>query len=548
MIGQNNVTQFFVAKNIARTAVTGTYITKYTDLADGEVVVTNNAGAVIDDSATSTSAFRIVARTGNQLQFSDVIDCTKVKSYDINPPILPQPQIDFVGSNGTSGSLDIDDATAYRIYLEIQAGQTHDDFARRQVKEGVYKTAASGDTQYNVADGLFASLVANFERDKDLWNVMRFGIVNAGGTVADFTGDGKFLYFVKGSTTVTVTTDAGAVIATNFAITAGNLLYVPSETGKKWTFTALDAIEHEVWIGTTKITVADAATAADGSDNQAAIVTAINASAAASEKVYAYESGTADVVILYKEDYVSTPPIVWDDTNNVALAVSLTSTYGDSVGTVYEVAATVSAGAASSFTLTRPYQGETTYCVGDGTSAVYNTGILTAGTNYGIKLYTLPQPFVAGKNNYNMPIFRTAAIDFGSSTSVTSTAAKRGVGSYKEVGDIESQLQLNRGAYLRSMVAKISEPVNTVTTNSLYNYLTVTYVNDYRTELLGSAMDAPKTLLIAGEIHATATTSNQMGSTTASYEGIADTLDEVILNGNSAMSAQIGNLDDAADL
>ena len=543
MIGQKNVAQLFVAKNITRTSTLteGTILTSYNQMADGEIVAVDYKNAVLGDG-TAVTDFRLIQRSGAKLLVSDFVKGAYITGYDVNGAAISLPQIDFVGYNGTSGSLDIDDDTSYTIkFNPLYLGESHDEFSRRQIKGGFYKSPATSATQYQVATGLFTSLVANFERDEESKDALRFGIVNNVTSLADFTGDGVYLKFTKGSKVVTVTDEDGTAVATNFAITAADKVYAPSQSGRKWTFTA-SADDMVVRIGETLYTIADAGTA---TDNAGAIVTAINAG------TQAYASNAAAVVtIVYKEDTYGFAPLVYDVDADSGIATTIATGYGDEVGTIYECAATVAAGAASSFTLTKAFQGETGYAIG-GTDTGYNTGIATVGTNYGIKIWSLPQLYAAGKDNYNVIDFTTIADDnFGSGTTVTTgTAGKKGIGVYKEAAAAESEVQLSEGGFLRSMAidSTISNPRYDVVTNSAYNWLTINY-KDVLDTALGQSAASWKQIHVVGEIHPTATTSNQMGSTDAGYEGLIDTLDDVIVSNAGVGSAQISNLNDGADL
>lgn len=166
-----NVNQLLVAKNISKTATANLVITDYSVIADGEVCVvdprTNKqvTSAGYTDGFPSFSGFKLVQRSGTKLIHSDIIMPGSVRKYSISlPATFPATeQIDYVGYNGSTGSLDVINSNIYTLRLYILES-TINGFMQQKVKEGFYKSTSSA-TQQAVARGLVQSLIKNYSRE-----------------------------------------------------------------------------------------------------------------------------------------------------------------------------------------------------------------------------------------------------------------------------------------------------------------------------------------------------------------------------------------------
>jgi hypothetical protein len=199
-----NVTQLFVVKNQSPTAgLEADLIADYTNLQDGEVCITDAKNVVLDATGipAALNAFKLIGRSGTSLYESNLVELGKVKTYLLNKQLAEVQQVDYVGSNGTTGALDTIASNIYTIRLYVQ-GSTIADFMQQKIKEGFYKsnTAAASYTQEAVATGLYDSLVANFSREPE--EEIRFGRINSGARTNLGTATTS-LTFTKGSTTVT---------------------------------------------------------------------------------------------------------------------------------------------------------------------------------------------------------------------------------------------------------------------------------------------------------------------------------------------------------
>jgi hypothetical protein len=206
-----NVSQLFIVEKQAPTAdLEGNVISVYTDLKDGEVAVCNHKNIVLDGVSGGASlafaginAFKLIGRVGTKLIHSDLVYKGTIKTWSVTSQSAEVQQVDYVGSNGTTGSLDEIASNIYTVRLYIQ-GSTTTDFMQQKVKEGFYKsnTAAASYTEEAVATGLYDSLIANFSREPE--QEIAFGRVLSGARVVPGTGTVVFTW-TKGSTTVSVT-------------------------------------------------------------------------------------------------------------------------------------------------------------------------------------------------------------------------------------------------------------------------------------------------------------------------------------------------------
>lgn len=243
---QKNVNQLLIAKDISRTGLTGKGTTgkvSYSDLADGEIVVctpdlrvlSTTAGSNVDTAGESKVV--IVQRTGSKLLVSDVIEVSSIKGYSINSWVAATQQLDYVGYNGTAGSIETLASNIYSIRLTI-LGNTRDEFGREFILPGTYKSSsvAATYTQQAIAKGLTESLINNYSRQADI--DIKFERVNSGAQTAVPTGTVTFA-FVKGSKYITAT-DIDDATDTD-ALAVGDILVIgTASTSPGYVITAIN--------------------------------------------------------------------------------------------------------------------------------------------------------------------------------------------------------------------------------------------------------------------------------------------------------------------
>ena len=219
-----NVTQLFVAKSISKTATAGLVIDAYTDIADGEVCVVDprtNAQLTTASYPAGLDRFKVIQRSGTKLIHSDVVKSGTVKKYNISLPASnpAAEQIDYVGYNGTTGSIaDLIASNIYTIRLYIREN-TISGFMQQKIKEGFWKSGTSAPTQSQIAKGLVESLIKNYSREpvQDL----RFERINSG-AAANALGTAT-LSVTNGSTKVVFSEDMTSLVVAGTILRIGGL-------------------------------------------------------------------------------------------------------------------------------------------------------------------------------------------------------------------------------------------------------------------------------------------------------------------------------------
>lgn len=222
-----NVTQLFiVAKQTPTTGLEGDVISSYSALKDGEVAVCNSQNIVLDGASGGGSlafgnknAFKLIGRVGTKLVHSDLVEKGTITSWRVTSQSAEVQQVDYVGSNGVTGALDVLEDNLFTIRLYIQES-TIQGFMQQKIKEGFYKSASST-SQYAIALGLHKSLVANYSREPE--QDLAFERVNDGARTAVPTSADDFV-FTKGSKYFTAT-DIDDATGTA-ALAVGDLLVI----------------------------------------------------------------------------------------------------------------------------------------------------------------------------------------------------------------------------------------------------------------------------------------------------------------------------------
>lgn len=228
-----NVTQLLVAANIAKTATANLVIESPAQIADGEVCLVDPRNNMQVTSAGYPvgfpgCGFKLIQRSGNTLVHSDIIKPGTVRSMTISLPAnnAASEQIDYVGFNGTSGSLDVINNNIYTIRLYI-LDSTISGFMQQKIKEGFYKSNSSAN-ESDVAAGLVSSLIANYKREpvQDiLFERVASGVTEASsGGVFSVANGSKIVSVVEsaggasdaGLYTVATVADAGTLVAGDF--------------------------------------------------------------------------------------------------------------------------------------------------------------------------------------------------------------------------------------------------------------------------------------------------------------------------------------------
>jgi len=208
---QNSFMQLLVGKNIARTgSVTATDPSASTYAADGEIVVTDVSGTVLDSTTVLTKdRIRIVQSQGAGLPSiqSPIIERAGLKSYGSKLYTAPTLQVDYIGYNVTTntGSIDVINDNGYEILIQDNNSAAYG--TNGIGKFGFYVSDSSA-TQEEIWTGLAINLYQNTVRLVNKpFIVERVASVIAGTDTTAATGT---LTFTNGSTLVTASVASGA--------------------------------------------------------------------------------------------------------------------------------------------------------------------------------------------------------------------------------------------------------------------------------------------------------------------------------------------------
>jgi len=160
---QNHVQQLFVGGTAAKTA-SGTL----SDANAGEICILSPQGQILTEATALTAdAFKIgINRGGEPDVVSDIIEKAKVKHFGLKTYTAATEQLDYIGYNGTTGSIEVNNNALYyvRLYMEDLHNRSSSDGKR--VKFGTYKSTSSA-TQESIATGVTKSLIFNFDREAE---------------------------------------------------------------------------------------------------------------------------------------------------------------------------------------------------------------------------------------------------------------------------------------------------------------------------------------------------------------------------------------------
>ena len=295
------------------------------------------------------------------------------------------------------------------------------------------------------------------------------GFVTAAGSTADFTGTAVALKFTKGSKTVAFV-DA-ALAASTGTVAAGDIIAVPSITGRSFSFTAVDLGSsgtkyHYITIGTTTYSVLDAGNAGQ---NATAIAAAINAGTQATASV-----NSSTVTITYNESTYTTAPLVYEDNSSAYIAVTVLT--GDDTPALFKAANSVTT--AASFELDYAWVGETCYAKG-GTTEATDCGIYTVSGNYGLKL--IGESFGKLLKVSADGVLNKADVTYGTSLAgaFSTVDATFGIGTNDELVNLEGSGLYWRGAMDTASLPNKSPKTKYVKTGKIYDMYTLYIMTNY---------------------------------------------------------------------
>jgi len=378
------------------TKPTGSYIRTYTDLNDGQIAITDPKGlSVANGGGTSGGLFKIVVRNGTNLYWTPLISGVRSSVYPYvsyarghyyNAPV---PQIDYIGYNGSTGSITVTNSNYYKVWIHMKeldnTGQ-----GTALIKDGVYEST-SADTQVNIAYELTRSLINNWTREP--WKDIYFDRTYSGAvTYKEFAGTYGFATVVKGSRWITLSDAPGVAIAVGDILNLAGLAYVVT------TVSSTTVIELDIpWQHPSGYVIFEDLTT----------TTTIGVTNASTTALLSIQVNVGSV-----------------------LAVAGAVIYLNIAGIFYSA---TMADTTTGVTLDIPYQGTTDLV------AVIGGGLAAAGGNWGIRLEGASRTpyFVAGKVPYSVPMWDLFIEDFGATTITNSVTARMGTGTGYQIADEE---------------------------------------------------------------------------------------------------------------
>lgn len=193
--------------------------TNPTTLLTGEIGIFTAEGVKMTEATAATTAgnrFVIATKLADgtivrspEYSKADIKSCTR-KVYTARTE-----QIDYIGYNGTTGSIDVINSNTYKIHLQIQE-LLRSNSDGRKVKFGIFKSSTSA-TQAEIANGLTKSLIYNFDREHEKFIKFYMLGSNAGAAI----GAAADTVVGNAGSTKVVITDTGGDTSIN-AIAAGD--------------------------------------------------------------------------------------------------------------------------------------------------------------------------------------------------------------------------------------------------------------------------------------------------------------------------------------
>lgn len=219
MEAQVNVAHIFTGSAVAKNEAISA-------MSNGEIGIRVVGTATLDDlggALASTESYQIVLKDINgDVKVSDIID-PSVDNYAVvkEAGTAAVQKVDYIGYNGTSGSIDAINSNYYAAKLHM-LGETIKDFAQQKIVEGIH-VSDSAATQYEVAQGIVETIIKNNIREAN--QDVKAEKVNSGTSVAT-TGTGT-VTVLKGSKYITAATDIDAVASVGDLIRFGTATTSP---------------------------------------------------------------------------------------------------------------------------------------------------------------------------------------------------------------------------------------------------------------------------------------------------------------------------------
>ena len=235
---QKNIEDVLVCKDLAITGGAGVRAGTYVStIAVGEAAVFSPGGVILNSTTVLTvPSFKIgYMSTNGELVLSDSIDPTTITNYKGKINAAATEQVDYVGYNGTSGTIQVINSNDYLLRLWF-SGDTYKSFEEALLKYGVYRSDSSA-TGTEIAAGLALNLYNNTKGETE-YRVRVERVSN--GTLLSLGTSVDTVTFTKGSKFFTATDIDDATA--NAALAVGDVIVIgTTTTSPRYVITAIDA-------------------------------------------------------------------------------------------------------------------------------------------------------------------------------------------------------------------------------------------------------------------------------------------------------------------
>lgn len=416
MNSHTNIKYMHVTKKDTAAASTNA-VKSVSDLRVGETALIDPTGARVTtlDATALKTGFKVVQNDGGVLKYSPLVNTRSVTGCQKKEYAPFIRQVSFLGYNGTSGDIFVDNNIDYRLRIRFKENIS-----------GQYDTALVAGSHTSDADATSAEIADNQIRTmvlntndpkKKPVKVARVG--NQSATLTTI-GTATILKFNKGSKIVeAITSTSGVLSASTMTVAADKYISVPSESINKFSITATVAAGN-IYLGTTAYAGTSLATYA----------AAINAGTQATAVV----NGSAIEITLINQTEILPPFQIVTGTDAIVASTAMAG-FGESVATIYKV--TTGGSGVASIELDAPYQGETCYAKAGTSQAAFNVGYAaTDPTAFGLKVTAISKNYSPNRIVREGTSFQIEATGYSTTKITYAIAPNEGSGDWGKVTDL----------------------------------------------------------------------------------------------------------------
>lgn len=213
LTNQNNLTSLFISDEAPVAA--GSQINDVTDLNANQIAILRGDGLSLDNATiVAAEKFFVAANNNGRLVKSPMYKINSISKVGYQKYVAPREECQYIGYDGTTGSIEVINNNHYIVDLNIKANNTL--FADKDLYKTAEYYSSSADTEQNIAYYLTLNLIKNFKKETD--KKLVFERVTAATRTAFTTNN------------VTVVNGSKSVSCTAHSLTAGTLLEINGAT------------------------------------------------------------------------------------------------------------------------------------------------------------------------------------------------------------------------------------------------------------------------------------------------------------------------------